>query len=164
LRSWRTRVRFPPPPRVLRGNREHRWRCANAHVSVVDGARPFDGIANPDSRRLGPGPEFEVLGTIVVAHAVDVVNRLTFDQVPPEKVLCDQDVFEDVGTSSGPGMSGNSHHHVASLVSGATSLPVPICLTDLAPAVPARRRFDLLTRAATAQIPPSTRWTSEVSA
>jgi hypothetical protein len=46
--------------------------------------------------------------------------------VPPEKVLCDQDVFEDVGTSSGPGMSGNPHHHVASFVSGATSLPVPI--------------------------------------
>ena len=82
-------------PRVLRGNREHRWRCANAHVSVVDGARPLDGIANPDSRRLGPGPEFEVLGPIVVAHAVDVVNRLTFDQVPPEQTLCDQDVFEE---------------------------------------------------------------------
>ena len=152
------------PPRVLRGNREHRWRCANTHVSVVDGARPFDGIANSDSRGLGPGPELEVLGPIVVAHAVDVVNRLTFDLVPPEKALCDPDVFEDVGTSSGPRMSRNPHHLVASLVSGATSFSVPICLTDLAPAALARRRFDLFTRAATAQIPPSTRWTPEVSA
>jgi len=61
-------------PRVLRGNREHPWRCANAHVAVVDAARPFDGIAHPDARRLWSGPEFEVRGPIVVAYAVDVVN------------------------------------------------------------------------------------------
>ena len=101
---------------------------------------------------------------IVVAPAVDVVNRLTSHQVPPEKILCDQDVFQDVGTSSGPGMSGNPPRHVARLVSGATCLPVSICLTDFAPADPARRGFDVCTRAATAQIPPSTRWTSEASA
>jgi hypothetical protein len=40
-------VRFPPPPRVLMGNREHRWRCAWSLVTLEDGARPLDGVVDP---------------------------------------------------------------------------------------------------------------------
>jgi len=152
------------PPRVLRGNREHRWRCVNAHVSVVNGARPFDGIAHPDARRLRPRPKLEVLGPIVVAHAVDVVNRLPADQAPPEEVLSYQDVFKDVGTSSRPRMTGDPHHHVASLVSGTTSLPISIGLTGLSPASSARRRLDLFGATASTPIPTTTGWTSDVPA
>jgi len=61
-------------------------------------------------------------------------------------------------------MTGDPHHHIAGLVSGAASLPVPIGLTNLASAAPARRGFGLFTLTATAQIPRSTRWASEVSA
>src|SRR5665213_44516 len=139
--------------RALLGNGQHGWRCANAHVPIVNGARPFNGVANPDARGLGPGPEFEVLGTIVIAHAVDVVNSLPFDQVSRKQVLRDQNVFEDIGTSSGSRMSGSAHHPVARLVSGATALPVPVGLTDLANTGSARCGFDSFTPTAAATIP-----------
>jgi hypothetical protein len=58
---------------MLRGDREHRWRCTDIHVTVVDRPRPGDGIAHPDARRLWR-PKLKVLRTVVVSNAVDVVD------------------------------------------------------------------------------------------
>jgi hypothetical protein len=67
---------------MLRGDREHRWRCTDIHVAVVDGTRPGDGVTHPNARWLWTRPQFEVLGPVVVSNAVDVVDRLSFDEVP----------------------------------------------------------------------------------
>ena len=41
-----------PTTRVLRGNREDRWRCASTHVAIVNGSSPIDRVAHPNPGRL----------------------------------------------------------------------------------------------------------------
>ena len=70
LKLRRTRVRIPPPPRVVTGDREGCWRCANTPVLVEDLACPFDGVTHSDARRLWPRPQLQILGTIVIADSI----------------------------------------------------------------------------------------------
>ena len=126
MRSRRTRVRFPPPPRMLRGDREHRWRCTDIHVAVVDRPRPSYGVAHPDARRLWTRPELEVLRSVVVSNAVDVVDRFSLDEMPPKQLLRHQDVFEHVGAPSRPWVVGDSHHDVAGFVSRTPPFQFPL--------------------------------------
>jgi hypothetical protein len=111
---------------MLRRKREPPWRCTWPHVAVEDPARPLDGVAHPDARRLRPGPQLEVLGPVVVADAVAVVNRLPFDEVPAQELFGDEDVLEHVGALPGAWMSGGSDHHIAGLVPRAAALPVAV--------------------------------------
>lgn len=62
-------------PRVLRGNREDCWRCADTFV-LVDEFSPFDGITYSDARGLWPRPECQILRTIVVADPIAVMHGL----------------------------------------------------------------------------------------
>lgn len=93
-------VRIPPPPRVLRGNREGCWRCANTLITFQNGVCPRDCIADPDPRRLRLGPQFQVLRSIVITNAVSVIHGLTFDQMAAEKFLGHEDVLEDIWRST----------------------------------------------------------------
>jgi hypothetical protein len=79
---------------MLTCKREHRWRCAWSLVTLDD-ARPCNGVAHPDARRLRVRPEFEVLGTIVVLDAVrrstsimSVSPAAGFGQVGSDAIQC----------------------------------------------------------------------------
>jgi hypothetical protein len=54
---------------------------------------------------LRPGPEFEILGSVVIAHSVDVMDGLTVDQITPKQIFGDENVFEDVRRSASSGVS-----------------------------------------------------------
>jgi hypothetical protein len=158
MRHRRTRVRFPPPPRVLRGSREHRWRCPASHVEVVYVARPLDGVAHTNARRLRLGPKLQISGTVVVTDTVDVVNRLPRQRVSAQKSLGDKDVLEDVwATRSRPRMARRPHHHVPGFVPRPAAPPVTVPRADLAPAGSTRRRLGLFLVATPAQVTASTR-------
>ena len=97
-RIRKTRVRIPPPPRVLKVHllwrREHCWRCTMHPtpservlvVSLKDRTSPFDRVAYSDTRRLWPRPQFEVLRTIVVTHSIAMMHR--FGRFVEARRLC----------------------------------------------------------------------------
>jgi hypothetical protein len=149
-------VQFPPPPRGLRGNREHRWRCAVIHVPLVYRARPLDGVADANSGWLGSCPKLEILRTVVVTHSIAMVNRFPIDQVSTEKPLCYEDVLEHIRAPTGPRMARSADHDVPCLVPATPSLPIAIFFTCFASAGSTSRRFHLLGTAAITKIPGST--------
>jgi hypothetical protein len=136
-------VRFPPPPRVLMGNREHRWRCAWSLVTLEDGARPPDGVADPDARWLRVRPEFEVLRTVVVPHAVSMMNGLAIEQIQAKQVLCHEYVLEHIRPTRRSRMTRCTQHHVPGLVPCTTTFPVAGSLSGVAPTDSTRRRLQL---------------------
>jgi hypothetical protein len=157
------RVRVPPPPRVLRGDREHRWRCASPDVAVVDFARPFDRVADPDAWGLRPCPQLQVLRAVVVSDAVDVVDRLSIHQEPAEEFFGHDDVLEHIALA-GTRMIRDAHERVAGLVPCAASLPVAIGFPDVGTAGGTGHRLDLLLVAARAEVPGSARRATPVAA
>jgi hypothetical protein len=148
---------------VLRGDREHRWRCASPDVAIEDLARPRHRVADADPRGLRACPQLEVLRAAVVADAVEVVDGLPFQQLTAEELLGYQDVLEDVA-EAGARMIGHAHHHVARLVPGASSPPVTVGLPGDGAAGPAGGGLDLLGVAAGAEIPGSARRATPVVA
>jgi hypothetical protein len=56
----------------------------------------------------GPRPQLNVLRSVVVSDAMDVVHRLAIHEVAPKKTLCDENVFKNVWTSSSAGMTGGT--------------------------------------------------------
>ena len=85
------------------GYREDRWRCAWSLVTLKDCARPLDGIAHSDARWLRVRPELEVLGAIVIPHAVSMVNGFAIEQMPAKQVLCHEYVLEHIRTTCARG-------------------------------------------------------------
>lgn len=59
--------------------------------------RPGERVTDADTGRLRSRPEFEVLGSVVVADAVAVVDRLRIAQVAAEDLFGDQNVLEHIG-------------------------------------------------------------------
>jgi len=89
-------------------------------------ARPRDGITHSDPGRLGPCPEFEILPSVVLAHAVAVMDGLLRQHVSAEDLFHYEDVFEDVLTPAGSRMARRPYHHVPGLMAGATAFPAAI--------------------------------------
>ena len=119
------------------GNREHRWRCASSLVTFKNGARPLDGIAHPDARWLRVRPELEVLRTIVIPHAVSMVDGFTVEQIPTKQVLCHEYVLEHIRPTGGSRMTRCAHHEIASFVPSSSTLPISVRLCRVVPAVTA---------------------------
>jgi len=69
-------------------------------VSGQDLARPGDGVLDPTTNGLRFDPQLEVFGSIVVAHAVAMVDGFAGDQVAAEDGLHHQDVLEDIAVVS----------------------------------------------------------------
>jgi hypothetical protein len=132
-------VRIPPPPRVLTRVREDCWRCADPLVAPEDCVRPFDGIADSDTRWLGGSPLFEVLGSIVVSNAVSMVNRFTIEQMSAKKLLHHENVLEDIWPTCGTRMARRADHDVPRLVPGPAAFPVPVGLCRNTPTDATRR-------------------------
>src|SRR5256714_5033688 len=65
-------------------------------VRGQDFASPGDGVHNANAVRLTPHPQLEVLGTIVVAPTVAVMDLLSREKQPTEHLLHHEDVLEDV--------------------------------------------------------------------
>jgi hypothetical protein len=107
-------------------NREHRWRCAWSLVTLEDGARPLDGIAHPNARRLRVRPKLEVLRTIVIPHAVSMVNGFAVEQIPAKQVLCHEYVLEHIRPTGGSRMIRCADHEIASFVPSSATLPVSV--------------------------------------
>jgi hypothetical protein len=124
-------------------DREHRWRCAWSLVTLEDGARPLDGVADPDARWLRVRPELEILGTIVIPHAVSMVDGFAVEQIPAKQVLCHEYVLEHIRPIRRSRMTRCAHHEVASFVPSSATLPISVCLCRVVPAVTARLRFQL---------------------
>ena len=139
LRSRRTRVRIPPPPRVLTQVREDCWRCADALVTLEDGVRPCNGIADSDTRWLGGSPQLEVLGAIVISNAVSMVNRFTIEQMSAKKLLRHENVLEDIIAIRGTRMARRADHDIPGLVLGPAAFPVPVGLCRGIPTDATRR-------------------------
>ena len=164
LKLRRTRVRVPPPPRVLRGNREGCWRCANTLITGQNGVRPRDCIADPDPRGLRRGPQFQVLRSIVVTNAVSLMHGLTFGQVAAEKFLGHEDVLEDLWISTSAGVTRQAHHHLAGFMTSTTALPVAIGLPLFTSTIRTGCRLHLLWTTAFADSSRSTRRATKMSA
>jgi hypothetical protein len=163
MRSRRTRVRFPPPPRVLRGDREHRWRCAVRHVEVVDRSRPLDRVADSDSCRARLRPKFEILGPVVVSNPVDVMDGFTGNEVSPQHLLSYENVLEDIATPTSTRVSWHVDHHVTRLVSRPTTLPVAVGYARFASTRCAGIRLGLFRIPAWTQVLRPTRRTPKMS-
>jgi hypothetical protein len=84
-------------------------------IAVEDVAGPGDGVSRTDTRWLRPNPWLKVLGTIVVAHPVDVVHGLVGEQMTTEHCFHHEDVLEDVppGARSSPWMIWHPNHDVS---------------------------------------------------
>ena len=106
------------------GTREHRWRCGWSLVTLEDGARPLDRVADPDARWLRVRPELEVFRTVVVPHAVSMMNGLAIEQMPAKQVLCHEYVLEPIRPTRRSRMTRCTHHHIPGLVPGTTTFPV----------------------------------------
>ena len=145
------------------GNREHRWRCAWSLVTLKDGARPLDGVAHPDARRLRVRPEFEVLATIVVTDAVPVVHGFIVQQIPAKQVLRHEYVLEHIRPACGPRMTRCTHHDIAGFVPSSATLPISVRLFRLVSAATACLRLQLLELTAPAKTSRSARGTPKVS-
>jgi hypothetical protein len=163
LRLRRTRVRFPPPPRVLRRKREHRWRCADAVVAVEDLPGPANGIAHTNARRLRPGPQFQILRTVVVAHSIAVVHSLALNQETAQQFFCNKDVFKHVVVPSRARMTRDTYHDVPSLVPYSATFPIPVGPSSVALAAATRLRPQLLRTATRTKVLRPARWTPKVS-
>jgi len=74
-------VRIPPPPRALTRDRERRWRCADAFVTIQDVVGPGDGIADSDAGWLRSGPQFEIVWSVVISNSVSMMNGFTIHQI-----------------------------------------------------------------------------------
>lgn len=59
---------------------------------------PSDGIGYPDAAWLRTNPEFEILLSVVVLHAVPMMDRLIWQEVPAEESLQNENVFENITT------------------------------------------------------------------
>jgi hypothetical protein len=110
---------------VLRGDREHRWRCARPYVAVKDLARPGDRVADANPRRLRARPELEVLRAVVVTDAIDVVDGLPLHEVSPEDLFDNDNVLEHV-SKAGARVVRNPHERIAPLVASPASPPVAV--------------------------------------
>jgi hypothetical protein len=87
------RVRVPPAStNQLRPASTRRAVC----IPYKDVPRPGDGVFYPTARWLRLDPQLEVLGPIVSAHSVPMVNGLTRQHVASQDGLHHQDVLEDV--------------------------------------------------------------------
>jgi hypothetical protein len=75
---------------------------------------------------LRPDPEFEVLRPVVISHTVAVMDLFVGEEVPPQYLLHDEDVFEHIAATPCPRVVRESDHEIASLVSRATAPPVPV--------------------------------------
>jgi hypothetical protein len=135
LRLRRTRVRFPPPPRVLTLQREGCWRCTVTPVTLNDLVSPGDSVADTNAGWLRGRPQLEVLRTIVISDAVPMMNRFALVQVPPKQVFRHENVLEDVWTTRRPRMAESADRDVARLVPRSTAFPVPIRLSGNGPTV-----------------------------
>jgi len=87
-----------------------------AHVTASAALMP-DGWSDP---------KFQVLGRVVIADPVPVVDTFVSEQHPTELRLHHEDVFEDVSLRSRPRMVRHPHHEVPSVVLGPAALPVVI--------------------------------------
>jgi hypothetical protein len=63
-----------------------------AGVSRYYRARPGDGIAGADANWLRTRPNFQVLVTVVVPDAVEVVHVLSGQEIPAKQLLHDKNV------------------------------------------------------------------------
>jgi hypothetical protein len=132
------------------------WRCLVESVMAVDDfPRPRERVHSPDAGRLGSDPKFQILGRVVIADPVPVVNALVSEQHPTEPRLHHEDVFEDVSLGSCSRMVWHANHEVPGVVLGPAALPIMVRCSDLAstqPAGPARACLDLLRIAARALV------------
>jgi hypothetical protein len=71
-------------------------------IEFDDGVSPIESVAHANSRRLGSRPQLEILRPVVVADTVEMMNRLTGQEVPSDRRLEDQDVLKNVWVA-GPG-------------------------------------------------------------
>jgi hypothetical protein len=148
---------------VLREDREHRWRCTDTHVAVVNSGRPFDGVANPNARGLWPRPQLQVLRPVVASQPIDVVNRLAVDEAPAEQLSRHQHVLEHVRTSPRSRMTRDTHHHISGLVASAAFFPVATGIGGLTSTSSTRRRLRLFRVPASTQVSGPTRRAPKMS-
>jgi hypothetical protein len=66
----------------------------------------------------GRNPKFQILGRIVIADPVLVVDALVSEQRSTELLLIHDDVFEDVSLGPGSRMVWHPHHEVPGVVLG----------------------------------------------
>ena len=117
-----------------------------------DVASPLQGIGRAYPRRLRTNPELEVLGSVVIAYAVAVMNCLAWKQIATQRPLKNENVLEHVAVLPGARMRPQEHHEVASLVTGPASTPIPVGRLCLAVAGRACTRSGLLHAATGTQV------------
>jgi hypothetical protein len=61
-------------------------------------------------------PQLKVLGSIVVANAVSMMNRFTIEQVPAKELLRHENVLKHIWMLACPRMIRNAQHDAAGLV------------------------------------------------
>ena len=89
-------------------------------------ARPGNGVTDANPCRLRTGPQFQVLGPVVVFDPIAMMNVLSGQEIPAEHLLHDKNVFKDVPCLIRPGVSWRQNHHVPPLVPRAAASPVAI--------------------------------------
>ena len=126
--AQRTGVRFPPAPRALRTKRRERcWSCPMPAVAGQDFPGPCDGVRRANTARLRSYPELEILRSIVILPAVEVMDRLVRQEIATDLLLHHEDVFEHVrALRSSSWVARNAAHHVAPLVNGHAATPVAV--------------------------------------
>ena len=72
------------------------------------------------------GPQLQVLGTIVVAYTVAMMHRLSWFEIPAERLLSHEDVLEGVRRLPGPRVPWQANHHVAGFVPSPSTFPVAV--------------------------------------
>jgi hypothetical protein len=95
---------------------------------------------------------------------LDVVHGLAIHEVAPKKVLGDENVLENVGTSSSAWMTKGSYHYVAGLVASTATPPVAVRFPGFAPTPGACDGLCLLRFATQAHISGSASGTSQMPA
>ncbi len=166
LRTGKTGVRLPPPPRVLEvpssivggGSR------SPVAVPIENLTCPRDGIADSDARGLRSRPEFQVLRPVVVPNAVAMVHRLARLEIAPELRLDHEDVLEDLGRRSGARMIRSAKHHVTSPMNGSPTLPIAVARGCDCPTIRARRGLRLSGSAACTDCRRPARWAAKMPA
>ena len=107
------------PPRkeggVLRGEREHRWRCTIRHIAVVIEHAQLLHVAHTNSGRLGARPQLKVLRSVVVSDAIDVGAPTRHPRGSAPRRRSATRMLENVRTSSAGVVTGARQHHVARL-------------------------------------------------
>ena len=131
LRLRRTRVRIPPPPRVLTRDREGRWRCTLPLIPALRISAGSDRVRRPPG--IGEGSPGLWCEPTSQNH---LPPRPPSRDPPSPRGLKDigvlayghQNVLEVLETTRRMTMSRRTNHHISSLVPRTTTFPVPVRL------------------------------------